>query len=336
MLFDDFYLKMMRNENEPPHLKPLRCVVECGLQSILMFLFAVIAVSSPLLGLIVLVGYPASIMFVTVRHGVRASLYSCLLAFAAQAALLNPFIGLQLFLLTAPVGIFLGYGAKKKWSFSRLILFGVIVAISSIVVTVAVLSCFFVDIAAPIQSFVFFPTFEQFSLEGLDLANETEFKEAILRSLYVGWPLFLVVGALMMTLPAIMYSNRLLVKLGEDINEVTIERIENFRFPVGVSAAGVIGFLMFYTGLTIKNGLIYQIGVNTVYICSVLYLFGGICFFLWFCRRRGLSFFQKLLLFFALLSFVVSALIIPFLGFLDPLLDLRGKIPQKLLVLKQK
>ena len=103
-----------------------RSVVESGILTALMIVFAMIGLSVPMLGFFGSILVPMTIAVVGVRHGFRWSILSVVSAVIAIAFLLGP--------LTALIGILIGYGLRKQWSVSRLLIFPAIVLMLAVVV----------------------------------------------------------------------------------------------------------------------------------------------------------------------------------------------------------
>ncbi len=328
MLFEDFYVKMDRRK-DTPQMARLRRFVECGLQVFLLVVMSVLAPQSPFFGIMSIMCYPASILFVSVRFGLREGLFVALLAFAIEAVILTPFIGLQLFLITAPVGLALGYMVKRKWPYFKVICVSSVAASFVLAFTSVVLSFFFSDLAASLQSITLFPSFVDFDFTGIDMTNEEGFRTFVYKLVSIGWPSFLLLAGLAMTIPSIAWAMRLLNKLGEDLNEISMERIESFRLSAWATVAMGIGLITLFAGSDMQSGLMYQIGINVTLICVVLEFFAGVAFFLWICRQRNLNVFVKALLFFGLISFSITSFLFPLIGLMDPIFDFRKQYEVK-------
>ncbi len=324
MLFEDFYVKMDRRK-DTPQMARLRRFVECGLQVFLLVTFAMFALQSPLFGVLAIMCYPAPILFIAVRFGLREALFVAMLSFAIEGVLLNPFVGLQLFMLTAPVGMLLGYMVRAKMPYFKVICVTSIFASLIIVATISVLSCFFSEIATPLQSFTFFPSFSDLDFTGIDTTSEEGFRVFLTKALSLGWPLFLFVGGMAMTIPSIAWGMRLLEKLGENVNEISLERFESFRLPIWFSVAIGFAFVALYAGIDMQSGLLYQVGLNLTLLCLLFGFVGGCAVLLWIGSIRKWNIIVKMLLIFGLTSFSITSILIPLIGLVDPAVDFRTK-----------
>lgn len=111
-----------------------RSVVESGILTALMIVFAMIGLSVPMLGFFGSILVPMTIAVVGVRHGFRWSVLSVVSAVIAIAFLLGPLTALIEGGVFGVIGILIGYGLRKQWSVSRLLIFPAIVLMLAVVV----------------------------------------------------------------------------------------------------------------------------------------------------------------------------------------------------------
>ncbi len=111
-----------------------RSVVESGILTALMIVFAMIGLSVPMLGFFGSILVPMTIAVVGVRHGFRWSVLSVVSAVIAIAFLLGPLTALIEGGVFGVIGILIGYGLRKQWSVSRLLIVPAIVLMIAVVV----------------------------------------------------------------------------------------------------------------------------------------------------------------------------------------------------------
>ena len=111
-----------------------RSVVESGILTALMIVFAMIGLSVPMLGFFGSILVPMTIAVVGVRHGFRWSILSVVSAVIAIAFLLGPLTALIEGGVFGVIGILIGYGLRKQWSVSPLLIFPAIVLMLAVVV----------------------------------------------------------------------------------------------------------------------------------------------------------------------------------------------------------
>lgn len=111
-----------------------RSVVESGILTALMIVFAMIGLSVPMLGFFGSILVPMTIAVVGVRHGFRWSILSVVSAVIAIAFLLGPLTALIEGGVFGVIGILIGYGLRKQWSVSRLLIVPAIVLMLAVVV----------------------------------------------------------------------------------------------------------------------------------------------------------------------------------------------------------
>ena len=111
-----------------------RSVVESGILTALMIVFAMIGLSVPMLGFFGSILVPMTIAVIGVRHGFRWSILSVVSAVIAIAFLLGPLTALIEGGVFGVIGILIGYGLRKQWSVSRLLIFPALVLMLAVVV----------------------------------------------------------------------------------------------------------------------------------------------------------------------------------------------------------
>ena len=109
-----------------------RSIVESGLLTALMIIFAMIGLSVPMLGFFGSILVPMTIAIVGVRHGLRWSVLSVVAAVIVIAFLLGPLTALIEGGVFGVIGILIGYGLRQKWSISKLLLLPAIVLMISV------------------------------------------------------------------------------------------------------------------------------------------------------------------------------------------------------------
>lgn len=111
-----------------------KSVVESGILTALMIVFAMVGLSVPMLGFFGSIFVPMTIAIVGVRHGFRWSLLSVVSAVIAIAFLLGPLTALIEGGVFGVIGILIGYGLRKHWSISKLLMIPAVVLMLAVVV----------------------------------------------------------------------------------------------------------------------------------------------------------------------------------------------------------
>ena len=111
-----------------------KSVVESGILTALMIVFAMIGLSVPMLGFFGSIFVPMTIAIVGVRHGFRWSLLSVVSAIIAIAFLLGPLTAIVEGGVFGVIGILIGYGLSKHWSISKLLMIPAVVLMLAVVV----------------------------------------------------------------------------------------------------------------------------------------------------------------------------------------------------------
>ena len=111
-----------------------KSVVESGILTALMIVFAMIGLSVPMLGFFGSIFVPMTIAIVGVRHGFRWSLLSVVSAVIAIAFLLGPLTAIVEGGVFGVIGILIGYGLRKQWSISKLLMIPAVVLMLAVVV----------------------------------------------------------------------------------------------------------------------------------------------------------------------------------------------------------
>lgn len=323
-MFDDFYVKMMNSANDQPEVAKIRVVVECGLQTALLVILALIGSTVPVFGVLAFMCYPAPIMFLSVRNGFTTSFLAGFAAFCLISVLLNPFVAIRIFVLSVPIGMILGYGIKHKWPYFKLICLTTTVAAVLLAVVIYGVAKLIGDF--PVDNFVLFPAFGQLSIGSEPADNPDLMQKFLWEFLCLGWPMILFVAGLMMTIPALLWNSRLLKKLGADIVPPFSEPFEDFRLPKFFSVLGISSIVALFIGIYFQSGPLYQFGFNFSLISSLFGFVAGSALYLWFANRKGWHIGVKIIVFVIIISINIFGEIMVLLGLIDPLINLRSRL----------
>ncbi len=323
-MLDDFYIKMMNNSGDSPETRKIRRVVECGLQTALFVILALIGSTVPIFGILAFMCYPTTIMFLTIRYGILEGVLASVAAFALISLLLSPFTALRIIILCAPLGILLGFGVKEKWTYFKLICLSTLAAALLLMVIIYAVSVLLGEF--PVPNFVLFPAYHQLSISGAAPDSVDAMQRFIWESLCLGWPTILFVAGLMMVLPALFWNTRLLKKLGTDIRPPSLDSFEEFRLPAFFTVLGALSIVSLFFGIYLESGPLYQFGFNFTMISALFGAVSGAALYWWYAKIKHWHIAVKLIGFIVIMSINILGELLVLLGLLDPVLDIRSRI----------
>lgn len=323
-MLEDFYLKM-NTVNDSPETTRIRRIVECGLQATLLIILALVGSSVPFFGILAYMCYPAPILFISVRFGLRegflASVASCLLI----SVLLNPFTAIRIFVLGVPIGLLLGYAFKSKWSYFRMICTASLLGSGLLILVMVGVSYILGDFL--LSDLVLFPNFEEMPLFSSDVSTPEAFQNSVRQFFNMSWLTIVYVAGLMMVIPAVLWNATFLQKLGSEVPE--IPQFSDFRLSKLFSFAYGISVITLIAGFFMKLGFVLQFGYNLHLIMTLFGFVAGAALYFHYTKLYNWHFIIKYFVFFAILSIAFVGECFVWIGLLDPIFDFRTRFKGK-------
>lgn len=320
----DFYYDLMKDEH-PENFSKVRRIVECGLQATLMVVLALVGSTVPIFGILAFMCYPAPILFLTVRLGLREAFLSGLVALLLISIFLNPFTAARIFIMGVPLGMLLGYGFNKQWSYFKLISLGSVVASLLLILVMVGLTMLLGDVLIP--NFTFFPSYDSIHLSGVDMSSPEAVQAVLAEFLFLTWPTILFVGGLMMVVPSVIWSSRLLKRFGVEVPPLS--GFSDFRLPKFFTLAFLLSIIAMGIGFGIESGPLLQLGFNLHLICSLFGFVSGTALYCHFTKLYNWHIAFRIIVFGVIISITVLGECLTWIGLFDPLVNLRERFKRK-------
>ena len=322
----DFYYNLTRGENGED-LSNVRKIVECGLQTTIMVILALVGSAVPIFGILAFLCYPSPILILTVRFGFREGFLAGFVAFIIISMFLNPFAALRIFLLGVPIGLFLGYGFRKKWSYFKMISIGSVFSTVLLCIVISLITYLLGDIL--ISNFVFFPKYEDIPLfNGADITSPEAAQAMFSQFLYLTWPTILYISGLAMIVPSVIWPARLLKRFGL-VETPDISSFSEFRLPILFTAAFGVSVVSLALGFSLNHSLLIQFGFNLNLICSLFGFVSGTSLYCYFTKLYHWHIAFRVIAFILILSITFLGEIMTWIGLLDPVINFRNRFKRK-------
>ncbi len=321
----DFYYNLTKNENAQ-ECSNVRRIVECGLQATVMIMLALVGATVPIFGILAFMCYPAPILLVSVRFGLKEAFLCGVAATLLITFLLNPFTALRIFFLGVPIGLFLGYGFKEKWPYFKMITLGSLLSTGLIILVFAAVAYLLGDVL--VSDFVFFPDYESIPfLSGVSPTPEN-MQVMVRQFFYLCWPTILFVAGLMMVIPSIFWSSRLLKRF--NIIEVrSLSDFPDFRLPSVFTGIFGLSVVALAVGLYFHFPHLIQFGFNLNLICALFGFAAGAALYCHFTKIYHWHIAFRVIGFILIVSISLLGECLVWIGLIDPVLDFRKRFQRK-------
>ncbi|MBQ7021304.1 MAG: YybS family protein [Phascolarctobacterium sp.] len=267
-------------------------MVESGIMAAIAIVMALISMYVPVAGAFVNFVWPLPIIICGMRHGLKWSLMSLIVAGVIIAIVISPINAFFLVAIFGLMGIILGECMRRRLPPMKLMFFGSIGAVLALIINV-VLSFAVLGIN-PIE--MMFASFNQSLTELAVYYREQGMSEADIKTAVQGYADLLSMmriimpGAFLVSAPVLAFINywaakKILAKLGE-----TFEPFPPFTqlqvpgwilFPYAASL-----FAVTYFYLNDRDSWMYNLSVNVQTVTSFLLVLQGICLIYWFVENK--------------------------------------------------
>ena len=267
-------------------------MVEAGILAAIAIVMALISMYVPVAGAFVNFVWPLPIIICGMRHGLKWSLMSLIVAGIIIAIIISPIQAFFLVAIFGLMGIILGECMRRRMPPMKLMFFGSIGAVLALIINV-VLSFLVLGIN-PIE--MMFTSFNQSLVELANYYREQGMSEADIKTAVKGYEDLLSMmriimpGAFLISAPVLAFINywvakKILVKLGESFEPVP--PFSDLQVPGWILipyTASLFAVTYFY--MNAKDSWMYDLSVNVQTVTSFLLVLQGICIIYWFVEHK--------------------------------------------------
>lgn len=300
--------------------KETRSVVEAGFLTSIVIVLGIVANSVPLLTFLGTLIAPMTLAILTIRHNIKWGILGLVTSFVVFTAFLGP-IQAVLESTFGIIGVVIGYGYRKDWRASQLLILSSVVAYGLFIATI-LLTAFtsHIDLATlweNTKTTALANSMATYEQQGFTEEQLEQIRSLITEQLEYLKNIFLIAGYF-----SALGFVFLVGKLTEFVSRRTgkpvgqpLPPVSEWRMPKWSVYVLVAGLLAAYWGSTRNIDILYWSGRNFEYFGAILVTIQGISF-LWFLGKKyGISTFVKWVAFFFIL-------VMPSLGIVMGIFDL--------------
>ena len=305
-------------------------MVEAGIMAAIAIVFALINMYVPFVGMFLNFIWPLPIIICSMRHGMRWSIMTLLVAGAIIAILISPLHSFTLVAVFGLLGVVLGECMRRRLPPLKLLAVGSVAAFLSLMISLLI-SILIMGIN-PLS--MFFETFDKSLVDAVEFYQKQGMsQEEIEKATKSAKDMFAMVriimpGAFLLCAPLITFANYLaakaiLNKLGERFESVP--PFTNWDVPRWTLIPYGISLLMITYYLSQPTSGWYLLGVNIQMICSVIYVLQGLAVAFSYIDTKGKpKWWKTVLVSLIFLSQFISQTVV-LLGAFDLIFDFRKR-----------
>lgn len=310
-----------------------RSIVEGALLASLTAILALIGLYIPVLRILTDFVIVVPIIIVTVNHGINFGVMSLIVAGLLITILSGPIKALFVILQFGGIALFFGYAFHKKLKAEKTLLFGVLVAIISLLTILLFSYLFFgfetIDFIGQLKASIN-PSLELYKELGLlkpeqGLTEETYrlIMEAYIKLMSIIIPSILLMYGISSAFLNYIVAQKILKKL--KISVPALPKLRFWKLPWWTVWGFIVGYAAMVLGNYCKNQLLANIGLNIVIVYAPILFVLGIAVINYFIKERlsGSGLYRMLLVVFIVFFMPFSLLVIGAIGLFDLLFNYR-------------
>lgn len=306
-------------------VKPM---VEAGIMSSVSIIFALISAYVPLLGVLVNLFWPVPIILLGVRHGLKWSIMSTIVAGVLIAVLVQPLHALTTVVGLGLIGIVLGYTFRRKMNPAITIFWG---AVASLISKVAILGLGMVTLGVnPLASMP--EVMEKAIVQALDIYRGLGAPEQVLEQMRnqlqpmvtimpIVIPASLLLAAVADTFLNFLIAKAVLKKLGNPV--AGFPPFKDWVLPRWILYFYALAILMISYGDKEQIELLYKAGMNLQILSTTMLLLQGLSVFYFLADKYNLSRPQRGIILMMIFVIPAFSFVTVFAGAFELVLDYR-------------
>lgn len=304
---------------------PTRGIVEGALISVIVVLLVVVTFYIPLSGLLFSFFWPAPIALLYLRYDSRVAILTVVVSAIILALAVGPVDALDVAFLYGPLGLALGFAAKRRWTAGRTLALGA-----------GAIAC---AIAGTIASYWLLAGLPPGTWLSQDAGTFVESLRAAAESnpLVTGWAQ--TISAVLAQIPWIMLAftgalaliadylatRALFVRLGYSLPGLT--RFGDWRFPAWLRVAAAAASLVWLGRAWLPAGLSVSIVTGVLPFAVGVLIIQGLAIVDHILGARGVSGLMRIVFYLLLLTFGATWWLLAATAVADIVFDLRRRLP---------
>ena len=310
-----------------------KSMTESGLLAAITVITALIGVYVPLLGTVAILLWPLPILVLEVRHGIKWSLMSVLVAGIIMSILIEPMSAVRMVIGFAPPALALGYGFRNNLPASRNLMLSLVSAIISMLLAMGLLFAltgmnpFELNVDMLKDSFaVTLSAYESMGMPSEQIAESKKQFDTVFSMITLLMPLVIICSGLITTWINFAIGSRVLRRLGYTVS--SLPDFDEWRLPKAILYCFAFSLIGLYWGSTRQLDLLYQISLNVNIMATFAGFIQGIAIISNILHHRVSRWVFWLIVAFVFLNGFMAQ-IVAFVGLFDMLFDYRKRFAKK-------
>lgn len=317
-------------------LRKTSAMVEAGIMAALAIVMALISMYIPVIGVFVNFVWPLPVIICGMRHGLKWSVMTLIVASVIIAMIISPMEAFFLAAIFGLLGLILGECMRRHLPPMRLMLYGTVGAVLALVINIAL--SFMVLGINPID--VMFSSFNESLAQLAEYYRENGMSEEDIRKTVEGYTEMLrmmkiiMPGAFLLSAPVLAFVNyiaakKILTKLGESFE--SLPPFTMLQIPGWILWPYVLSlFAVTYFYQTDQSSWMYSLSVNVQTVCSFVLVLQGIVLLYWFVEKKQKPRWWANMALILLFMIPLFSQIMVYVGAFDIVFDFRKIRPERL------
>jgi len=310
---------------------PIKSIVEGSFFAAITAVLFVISIYIPLLGTVVSFLCPLPIILLSLRHSLKLAVIATVVSGVLVSFLAGPFQGFMVLLGFGLLGLVLGYGIKKDYSFAEIIILGSIASFVS-KIFILIIGFWLLDInpflfdVEQINSLVD-QSLNFYSNMGFTAEQLSSMKETLSQSLMIvriALPALLVLSSVFDTFLNYYVARLVLKRLGYQLKAII--PFTHWRAYRSFFWSYFIGIMLIFLGTRYDMPLVNKIGINVQVFFTMVFLICGISLIAFSMNKIKINNFVKWIVYLIVCLIPLFSQIATWAGMLDVWIDLRTLI----------
>jgi len=311
-----------------PEKLPVKSLVEGSFLAAITALLFIFSIYIPLLGTLISFLCPLPIIFLYLRHHLKFTLLSLLVAGFLVSMIAGPLQGIFVLLGFGVIGLTLGYTIKRGYTFNEIIIFG---SISSLLSKLLILWLGFwlMDLNPLMFDMQQLDTIIDQSLnfyQGLGLSPEqlTILKDNLTQTLNIfrlAFPAMLILASIFDVFLNYLVSRIVLKRFGYKLPEFI--SFSYWRASPSCVLSYLVGWILIFLGVRYNLPLLHKIGINVQIFFTILFFIIGLSLINFFLQKYKIGSIFKWMIYFLIFFLPFLSQFITWVGIFDVWIDFR-------------
>jgi len=310
------------------HKTNVAAMVEAGVMSAIVIVFAMISVYLPFMVLFINMVFPVPIILLGVRHGHKWSIMAVVASAIMIAILIEPVLAVKMVIGYSLVGIVLGHALRSKFSPAKTLLVG---SLTTMVSIVALFGLMLMLMGVNLMNLQFqmmgegmkqaIEIYRSYGMPEEKLIQMQEMSDKGLAVAKIAIPAAFLLGSVLASYINLAFARLVLRRLG--LPTAGFGPFKHWAAPTYILWAAVAGGALVYLGQLQQVELITNLGINILLFSLICVFVHGLAVFYFLADKYNLSRLIRGIILLMIFLNAIFVLIVLYAGAFDMALDYR-------------